>query len=106
MRDQFERFKKANTEILAISVDTVETQAKFRDSLKVPFALLADVDQAATKAYGVLLKEGNECYAARALYLVDAEGKLRWMNAAFDLKSGSFDSLYREVEALNAAKAK
>jgi peroxiredoxin len=104
LRDQFERFTKANTEILAISIDSVDTQAKFREKLKLPFTLLADEKQTATKAYDVLLREGNECYANRTLFLVDTEGKLRWMNPEFDLKPESFDALYKEVAALNAAK--
>ena len=104
LRDQYERFRKADTEILGISVDDVTTQGKFCDSLKLPFPLLADDGKAASKAYGVLYEKGDLCFSQRALFLVDKEGRLRFVNPKFDLQPPSFDALYRQVESLNAPK--
>jgi peroxiredoxin Q/BCP len=104
LREQYDRFKKANTEILGISVDDVETQAKFRESLKLPFPLLADVDKEATKAYGVAMTFKDDCYSERSLFIVDKQGKIVYANPKFDLKPSNYEALYKAVDSLSGSK--
>ncbi len=53
LRDNFERFKSQNYELLGVSADSEKKQAKFRDKYKLPFPLLADEDKSVINAFGV-----------------------------------------------------
>lgn len=57
-RDQFKKIQKAGSVVLGISRDTPGAQKKFREKYDLPYPLLADVDEAVCKQFGVL-KEKN-----------------------------------------------
>ncbi len=53
LRDNFERFKANNYELLGVSADSAKAQTKFRDKYEFPFPLLADEDKSVIDAFGV-----------------------------------------------------
>ena len=53
LRDNFERFKANNYEILGVSADSAKRQANFIDKNNLPFPLLADEDKSVIEAFGV-----------------------------------------------------
>jgi peroxiredoxin Q/BCP len=53
LRDNFERFKANNYELLGVSADSQKKQAKFREKYHLPFPLIADEDKAVINAFGV-----------------------------------------------------
>ena len=53
MRDNFERFKVDNYELLGVSADSPKAQAKFKTKFHLPFPLLADEDKSVIEAFGV-----------------------------------------------------
>jgi peroxiredoxin Q/BCP len=53
LRDNFERFKANNYELLGVSADSQKAQLKFKDKYEFPFALLADEDKSVINAFGV-----------------------------------------------------
>jgi peroxiredoxin Q/BCP len=53
LRDNFERFKANNYELLGVSADSAKKQAKFADKFQLPFPLLADEDKSVIEAFGV-----------------------------------------------------
>ena len=53
LRDNFERFKANNYELLGVSADSAKAQTKFKDKFKLPFPLLADEDKSVIEAFGV-----------------------------------------------------
>jgi peroxiredoxin Q/BCP len=53
LRDNFERFKANNYEILGVSADSQKAQGKFKDKYEFPFPLLADEDKSVITAFGV-----------------------------------------------------
>jgi peroxiredoxin Q/BCP len=57
-RDQFQKIRKTGAVVLGISRDTPTAQRKFREKYDLPYSLLADVDEAVCKQFGVL-KEKN-----------------------------------------------
>jgi peroxiredoxin len=71
-RDMHARFADADAQVLGISMDDLETQTKFGESLKTPFPLLADVGGAVAKAYGV----AGDGYANRVTFVVDKDGRI------------------------------
>lgn len=53
LRDNFERFKVNNYELLGVSADSQKAQLKFKDKYEFPFPLLADEDKSVINAFGV-----------------------------------------------------
>jgi peroxiredoxin Q/BCP len=53
LRDNFERFKANNYELLGVSADSAKAQAKFIEKYELPFPLLADEDKSVIHAFGV-----------------------------------------------------
>ncbi len=53
LRDNFERFKANNYELLGVSADSAKAQAKFIEKYVLPFPLLADEDKSVIQAFGV-----------------------------------------------------
>ena len=53
LRDNFERFKASNYELLGVSADSAKAQNKFKEKFKLPFPLLADEDKSVIEAFGV-----------------------------------------------------
>lgn len=72
-RDHHPEFADTGAQVLGVSMDTPETQAKFAESLKTPFPLLADPDGTVSKAYGVWNAEG---YASRVTFVIGKDGKV------------------------------
>ncbi|MBM0743293.1 peroxiredoxin [Phormidium sp. CLA17] len=67
------KYLSKNTQILGISVDSVDSHVEFCDSEGLKFPLLADEDGAVSKAYGAWLAP----MSLRNTYIVDPTGVLR-----------------------------
>ena len=53
LRDNFERFKANNYELLGVSADSQKAQLKFKDKFSFPLPLLADEEKEVIQAFGV-----------------------------------------------------
>jgi len=53
LRDNFERFKANNYELLGVSADSQKAQSKFKDKYEFPFPLIADEEKSVINAFGV-----------------------------------------------------
>jgi peroxiredoxin len=71
-------FHKHHAELLGISVDSSWCHGAFAASRKLHFPLLADFEPkgAVSKKYGVYRE--HEGTSARALFVIDADGIIRW----------------------------
>jgi peroxiredoxin len=71
-------FKQFDTNLVGISVDGVWCHGAFADARNLHFPLLSDFEPkgAVARAYGAYLPDDGT--AARALYVLDAEGVVRW----------------------------
>ena len=86
MRGDHEQFVKAETQVLAISVDHIWAHKAYAKSLgDLPFPLLADWDKSVCGKYGVLNEERG--VAHRSLFLLDYRGYVRWRNPHYDWRS-------------------
>lgn len=72
-RDAWDRFKAANVQVFGVSVDNRESHESFANQQKLPFPILADVDQTWVKAFGVPVKLG---LASRVTFLIGPDGKV------------------------------
>ena len=77
-RDDVHKLHKAGAEVYGVSLDDVESHAKFAEKYHVPFPLLADTDKSVAKAYGVLTfsEKMNLNFAKRETFLIDPSGKV------------------------------
>lgn len=75
-RDDVLKLHKAGAEVLGVSVDDVDSHAKFSEKYHVPFPLLADSTTSTAKDYGVLAKHLTMTYARRETFLIDPQGKI------------------------------
>lgn len=77
-RDRLPRIRAAGATVLGISPDSVRSHAKFKAAHRLPYALLADTEQAAAKAYGVWREKrlfGHRYMGVmRSTYVIDAAG--------------------------------
>ena len=77
-RDGFEEYRKANIEVLGVSIDDENSHKKFREKYRLPFTLLADKDKKVVEKYGVWVEKNNygKKYMgiARKTFLIDKEG--------------------------------
>jgi thioredoxin-dependent peroxiredoxin len=80
IRDDFYNFEKLKMTILGISVDSVESHAKFAKKYELPFTLLADTEKEVVNLYGVWGKKkfmGREYDGThRMSFLINPKGKI------------------------------
>jgi peroxiredoxin Q/BCP len=90
--------------VLAISADAVESHARFAKTLGVQFKLLADTDLAVAKLYDVMSPSAGGAFAMRSAFIVDKEGKIRWLDRNLKVPPGTLDGteLLTELEKIAA----
>lgn len=71
---RYPKFREAGVEIIGVSVDTVDTQASFREKCGSQFPMVGDPTKEIARKYGVL---GLLGVAKRVTFLVDGEGRVR-----------------------------
>src|ERR1700682_2024877 len=71
-RDIQSRFADKNAQVLGVSMDDLDTQKRFAQSLNLPFPLLADPKGEAAEAYGVKDAE----HAKRVTFVIDPAGQV------------------------------
>ncbi|MEK7747467.1 MAG: peroxiredoxin [Nitrospirota bacterium] len=73
-RDDIEKFKNADTEILGVSTDSVKSHQKFVTKFQLNFPLLADDKKEIARKYDVLGLTGS---AKRSTFLIDKNGVIK-----------------------------
>ena len=100
-----DEFKRLNTKIIGLSIDSVFSHLAWVKSIKdnfdveIPFPIIDDLDMKVAKAYGMIHPAAADTSAVRAVFVIDAEGILRAM-VYYPLTNGrSVDEIFRIVEA-------
>lgn len=76
-RDDIFAFRRANTVILGVSVDDVDSKKAFAKEHSLPFRVLADPDKQVTKSYGVLTSMlGLMEFSRRDTFIIDPQGRI------------------------------
>jgi peroxiredoxin Q/BCP len=74
-RDDIQKFKNADTEILGVSTDSVKSHQKFVTKYQLNFPLLADDQKEVAKKYGALGLLGGS--AKRMTFLINKKGVIK-----------------------------
>ncbi|CAH8312447.1 unnamed protein product [Eruca vesicaria subsp. sativa] len=103
--DRYEEFKKLNTEVLGVSVDSVfshlawvQTDRKSGGLGDLNYPLVSDITKSISKSFGVLIPD--EGIALRGLFIIDKEGVIQH-STINNLGIGrSVDETMRTLQAL------
>lgn len=88
MRDRRDEFDSRSISVFGISLDAVDSHAKFGAALKLPFPLLSDPGGAAAKAFGIYSDEFGGI-SRRSVFLIDAKGIVAYADPQYDLRTDS-----------------
>ena len=93
-------FKKFEAEVLGISVDGIWSHLAFSKDRKLNFPLLADFEPkgAVSRAYGAFETAVGE--SARALFVVDKKGVIRWSYLSPDGVNPGAEGILSALEKL------
>jgi peroxiredoxin len=93
-------FKKFNAEVLGISVDGVWSHLAFAKDRNLNFPLLSDFEPKGevSKAYGAYEAPIGE--SARALFVIDSKGMIRWSMLSPDGVNPGADGILSALEKL------
>ncbi len=93
-------FKKFEAEVLGISVDGIWSHLAFSKDRRLNFPLLADFEPkgAVSRAYGVYESRTGE--SARALFVIDPKGTIRWSFLSPDGVNPGADGILSALEKL------
>jgi alkyl hydroperoxide reductase subunit AhpC len=107
LSDSYEEFKKLDTEVLGVSVDSVHTHRAWintpKDSNglgKLNFPLGADLTKQVARDYGVLIEEDG--IALRGLFIISPEGELKYQVVNHNDVGRSVEETFRVLEALQS----
>jgi peroxiredoxin Q/BCP len=75
-RDLYPQFRKAKTEVVGVSTDSLASHDRFKAKYDFPFDLLADEEKVACRVFDVSGRGmyGNSAWALNAALLIDAKG--------------------------------
>jgi peroxiredoxin len=97
-------FGEYNAQVLGISVDGVWCHLAFKKDRNLHFPLLSDFEPKGeiSKLYGAYHYDVGE--SARALFVLDAEGIIRWALLSPDSVNPGADGILKALEALTPAQ--
>lgn len=90
-RDEYEEFQKAESVVLGVSSDGIDSHRSFASKHSLQFPLLSDEGSQVRKLYGIPKTAG--LMPGRATFVIDKEGVIR----------GSFVSQFRAAEHVRRA---
>lgn len=80
-RDLYAEYKKAGSEIVGVSRDSIKSHENFKTKFTLPFALLSDADEVACNLFGVIKQKtmyGKQVRGIeRSTFVLDNKGIIR-----------------------------
>uniref|UniRef100_A0A7S2R3P2 thioredoxin-dependent peroxiredoxin n=1 Tax=Eucampia antarctica TaxID=49252 RepID=A0A7S2R3P2_9STRA len=74
----YDKYRQSNVQVVGISVDPPEKNAKFCESEKLDFYMLSDIGGEVSKSYGSALSvPGFGTFSNRQTYVIDPQGMIR-----------------------------
>jgi len=104
-------FEKRNVQLIGNSIDSVYSHIAWvrnieeKVGVKIPFPVIADLDQRVARAYGMVHEAVSDTATVRAVFVIDPKGIIRTI-LYYPMSLGrNVDELVRIVEALQTADA-
>ena len=93
-------FRKFNAELVGISVDSVWSHLAFAKDRNLHFPLLSDFEPKGEVARTYQVYRANEGTTERALFVIDADGIIRWSYVSPVGVNPGADGILRALESL------
>jgi peroxiredoxin len=93
-------FRKFNAELIGISVDSVWSHLAFAKDRNLHFPLLSDFEPKGEVARTYQVYRANEGTTERALFVIDADGIIRWSYVSPVGVNPGVDGILRALESL------
>lgn len=87
MRDNIATYSNLDAEVVAVSVDSPFTLAKFKEEQKLPFPLLSDFNKTTSEAYDSIYHDfvlGMKGVSKRSAFVIDKEGTIKHVEVLDD----------------------
>lgn len=87
VRDNINIYNNSDTTVLAISVDSPQTLAKFKEDQQLNFTLLSDFNKTVSEKYSCLYEIfslGMKGVSKRSAFIIDKEGKIQYAEVLED----------------------
>lgn len=104
-----QEFKKLNTELLGLSIDSNYSHLAWMRNIKdnfdvdIGFPIIADLDMKVASSYGMIHPGASDTSAVRATFIIDDKGILRAM-VYYPMTNGrSIDEFLRLINALQTS---
>jgi peroxiredoxin len=105
MRDSLAQYENLDAQILAISVDSPYTLAKWKEEQQFNFPLLSDFNKSVSKKYDTIYKEfalGLKGVSKRSAFVVDKSGVLRFVEVLENAgELPDFEAIESTLKSLN-----
>lgn len=105
LRDSLADYEQLNAQILAVSVDSPYTLAKWKDEQKFNFPMLSDFNKTVSKKYDTLYKEfglGLKGVSKRSAFVIDKEGIVRYAEVLENAgELPNFDAVKQTLQSIN-----
>jgi len=106
VRDDISKYSNANAQVLAISVDSIFTLAKFKEEQGLNFPLISDFNKEVSSAYGSIYESFTDMdmrgVSKRSAFVVDKEGNIQYaevLESAGDVPN--FDAINEVLSRLS-----
>ncbi|MBI3235400.1 MAG: redoxin domain-containing protein [Bacteroidetes bacterium] len=105
MRDDISNYQNVGSDVVAISVDSVFTIAKFKEENHYNFEMLSDFNKDTSRAYGSIYEDwilGMKGVSKRSAFVLDKEGIIRYaevLESAGDVPS--FENIKNTLVSLS-----
>jgi len=105
VRDNISWYNNANAKVLGISVDSLQTLAKFKEEQKLNFTLLSDFNKEVSAAYGSFYEMfgyNMKGVSKRSAFVIDGEGIIRYAEVLDNASEiPDFNAIQEVLSALN-----
>lgn len=81
VRDNLDWYNRIEAKVFGISVDSLQTLARFREDQQLNFTLLSDFNKEVSRSYGSIYEEfgyNMKGVSKRSAFVIDAEGIIRY----------------------------
>ena len=104
MRDSLGEYEQLDAQVLALSVDSPYTLAKWKEEQGFNFPLLSDFNKSVSKKYDTLYKEfafGLKAVSKRSAFVIDQKGMVRYAEVLENAgEIPNFDAVKKTLESL------
>jgi peroxiredoxin len=105
LAEDYEKFKRAGAELVAISVDAQSFAWSMGQTTGAKFQILSDADKKTVTAYGILNAQEHGGIAKPSTFIVDRNGAIRFLYVGRDAGDRPEDSrVLEEVKKIVESK--